>query len=220
MITINLYDYKRVVREVGIQKNLAKVVAAGVLSVLLCGFIWMVQVFGIALIKNDLAEVETHVAAATPDYNAVQTLKKRQTKYNEIITGINALRSNQTSTTELLEDVGHAVPEGVWLTSIRQVDFEEVIGKKIPFLFIDDFKEAKQELDKKIKEGTADDDKFIEVRGSAENDQPIVHFLEQLRALSYIDAVVLTSSNREWIDNVPVQEFVIYCHFLKPEPAA
>ena len=219
MITINLYDYKRVIREVGIQKNLAMVMAVGMVSVLLCCMIWMWQAMSIGLIESDLAEVETHVAAATPDYIAVQKLKKRQTKYDEIIAGINALRSNQTSTTEILEDVGHAVPEGVWLTAIRQVDFEEVLTKKVPFLFIDDFKTAKAELDQRIKAGT-DTDKFIEVRGSAENDQPVVHFLDQLRALSYIDAVVLISSNREWIDNVPVQEFVIYCHFLKPEPAA
>lgn len=219
MITINLYDYKRVIREVGIQKNLAMVVAVGMVSVLLCCMIWMWQFMSISLIGSDLAEVEIQVAAATPDYNAVQVLKKRQTKYDEIIAGINALRSNQVSTTEILEDVGYAVPEGVWLTAIRQVDFTEVLAKSVPFLFIDDFKKEKTELDQRILAGT-DTDKFIEVRGSAENDQPVVHFLDQLRALTYIDAVVLTSSNREWIDNVPVQEFVIYCHFLKPEPAA
>ncbi len=219
MITINLYDYKRVVREVGIQKNLAKVVAAGMVSILLCGLIWMWQAMSIGLIEIVLAEVETDVAAATPDYNAVQVLKARQTKYNEIITGINALRSHRTSTTEILEGVGNAVPQGVWLTSLRQVDFTEILGKSVPFLFIDNFKTAKTELDQRIAAGT-DDDKFIELRGSGERDQPIVHFLEQLRALPYIDAVVLTNSTRKWIDNVPVQEFVIYCHFLKPEPAA
>lgn len=219
MITINLYDYKRVIREVGIQKNLAMVVAVGMVSVLLCCMIWMWQFMSISLIGSDLAEVEIQVAAATPDYNAVQVLKKRQTKYDEIIAGINALRSNQVSTTEILEDVGYAVPEGVWLTAIRQVDFTEVLAKSVPFLFIDDFKKEKAELDQRILAGT-DTDKFIEVRGSAEDDQPVVHFLDQLRALSYVDAVVLTSSNREWIDNVPVQEFVIYCHFLNPEPEA
>lgn len=219
MITINLYDYKRVIREVGIQKNLAMVVAVGMVSVLLCCMIWMWQFMSISLIKSALAEVEIQVAAATPDYNAVQVLKKRQTKYDEIIAGINALRSNQVSTTEILEDVGYAVPEGVWLTAIRQVDFTEVLAKSVPFLFIDDFKKEKAELDQRILAGT-DTDKFIEVRGSAEDDQPVVHFLDQLRALSYVDAVVLTSSNREWIDNVPVQEFVIYCHFLNPEPEA
>lgn len=219
MITINLYDYKRVIREVGIQKNLAMVVAVGMVSILLSCMIWMWQFMSISLIKNHLAEVEIQVAAATPNYNAVQVLKKRQTKYDEIIAGINALRSNQVSTTEILEDVGYAVPEGVWLTAIKQVDFTEVLAKSVPFLFIDDFKKAKAELDQRILAGT-DTDKFIEVRGSAEDDQPVVHFLDQLRALSYVDAVVLTSSNREWIDNVPIQEFVIYCHFLNPEPEA
>lgn len=52
------------------------------------------------------------------------------------------------------------------------------------------------------------------------NDQTLVHFLEQLRALPYIDAVVLNKSKRFWMDNQPVQKFEIYCHFLKTKPAA
>jgi Tfp pilus assembly protein PilN len=152
--------------------------------------------------------------AATPDYTAVQQLKKQQGQYTKIITGINKLRSDQNRTTEFLEDIGQAVPEGIWLTSISQMDMVGIKNKKVPFLFIS---YSKSNRGNKAK---ASDDKFIELKGVGMGDSTIVHFLEQLRALPYIDAVVLNMSKRHWMDNRPVQKFEIYCHFLKTKPAA
>jgi len=216
MITINLYDYKRIIRDVGIQKQLAMVAAGSMIVLLICCGTWMFQKMWIWSVESDLAEVENKVAAATPDYNAVQALKKQQGQYKKIITGIDALRSDQARTTEFLEDMGQAVPEGVWLTSVKQMNMEAIKGKKIPFLFIsyDDKNRGKRG------KPTVSDDKFVELKGTAVDGQPIVHLLEQLRAIPYIDAVVLNTSKRVWMENQPVQKFEIYCHFLKPKPAA
>ena len=63
-------------------------------------------------------------------------------------------------------------------------------------------------------------DKFIELRGMAMDDQAVIHFLDKLRGIPYIDAVVLHTSKREWMENQPVQKFDVYCHFLKTKPAA
>jgi Tfp pilus assembly protein PilN len=219
MITINLYDYKRIVRDVGIQKQLAMVAAGSMIVLLVCCGTWMFQKMWIWNIESDLAEVETKVVAATPDYNAVQHLKKQQGQYTKIITGIDALRSDQARTTEFLEDMGRAIPEGVWLTSVKQMNLETVESKKIPFLFIDYDSKQQNRRKKKGKKGS-DEDKFVELKGTAMDGQPIVHLLEQLRAIPYIDAVVLNSSKRTWMENQPVQNFEIYCHFLKPKPAA
>ena len=216
MITINLYDYKRIIREVGVQKQLAMVAAGSMIVLLICCGVWMFQKMLIWNTESNLAEVETQVAAATPDYNAVQQLKKQQGQYTKIITGIDKLRSDQARTTEFLEDVGQAVPEGVWLTSIKQTGMKEIKNKKIPFLFISYDKGSKR--GKKKEEES--NDKFIELKGVGMGDQSIVHFLEQLRAIPYIDAVVLNSSSRTWMENEPVQKFDIYCHFLKTKPAA
>ena len=122
MITINLYDYKTLVRDVGIQKSLTWVAMGVTVSVLLCFMIWMFQNILIGGMESDLAEVETEVAAAAPDYNVVQKKKAQRKKYGEIIAGIDKLRSGQAHTTEFLEDVGRAVPEGVWLKSVEQMD--------------------------------------------------------------------------------------------------
>ena len=217
MITINLYDYKRIIRDVGIQKQLAMVVMVSVVVGLVCVGVWMFQNMLIWNTQSELAEVETEVAAATPDYNAVQKLKKEQTQYKKIITGIDALRSDQARTTEFLEDMGQAVPEGVWLTSVKQLDMEAVMRKKIPFLFI-----SYDEPKGRRKKGKPTDtgDRFVELMGTAIDGQPVVHLLEQLRAIPYIDAVVLNTSKRSWMENQPVQKFEIYCHFLKTKPAA
>jgi Tfp pilus assembly protein PilN len=220
MITINLYDYKRIIRDVGIQKQLAMVVASCTLFFIVCGMVWFFQLMQIWSVESDLAEVETEVAAATPDYKAVQVLKKRQDKYKKIITGIDGLRSNQARTTEFLEDMGQAVPEGVWLTSIRQMDLLAIKRKKVPFLFISYEEKKSRKKKKKGKKDSASDDNFIELKGTAIDGQPIVQLLEQLRAIPYIDAVVLNTSKRKWMENQPVHNFEIYCHFLKTKPAA
>lgn len=210
MITINLFDYKRIVRDVGIQKNLTWVAMGVTISSLLCFMIWIFQNILIGGLASDLAELETQVAAATPDYNVVQKMNAQKKKYGEIITGIDRLRSGQAHTTEFLEDMGRAIPEGVWLKSVQQMDMEEIIKEEVPFLFISYGTKSKNK---------GKGDRFIELKGVAQTGQPIVHFLEQLRALPYIDAVVLHESNRKWIETVRVQEFAIYCHFLKPESA-
>ena len=136
MITINLYDYKTLVRDVGIQKNLTWVAMGVTISSLLCFMIWIFQNILIGGLGSDLAELETQVATATPDYNVVQKMKAQKKKYGEIITGIDKLRSGQAHTTEFLEDMGRAIPEGVWLKSVQQMDMEEIMKEKIPFLFI------------------------------------------------------------------------------------
>ena len=214
MITINLYDYKRIVRDVGIQKRIAMVAASSLIALLVCCGIWMFQKMLIWNTESQLAEVQAEVVAATPAYNAVQQLKKQQGKYSKIITGIDKLRSDQARTSEFLEDMGQAVPEGVWLTSIKQMDMKSVMSRKIPFLFISYEKSAPRN-------GAKDsDDKFIELKGVGIGDSTVVHLLEQLRALPYIDAVVLHKSKRSWMAEQSVRKFEIYCHFLKTKPAA
>ena len=221
MITINLYDYKRIVRDVGIQKQLAMVLAVGMVAFLICCGIWMFQNMLIWNTQDELAEVQAKVTAATPDYNAVQALKKEQTQYVKIITGIDKLRSDQARTTEFLEDMGQAVPEGVWLTSVKQMDRVAIENKKIPFLFIS-YDGKKKKRKKPGKKGGAEElfEQFVELKGVAMDGKTIVHLLEKLRAIPYIDAVVLNKSNRTWMEDQPVQKFEVYCHFITTKPAA
>ena len=210
MITINLYDYRRVLQQIAIQKQIAAILLAMTLVLVLCGLSWVVEKAFVGLLNDDVREIQTQVSALKPDYDAVQTMKREKVAFNKIITGIDNLRAQRGRTTEILEDIGRSLPEDVWLRGIRQMDMHAIKGKRIPFLFID------YEAKKKAKED-APDDVFFEIKGSAKYDQSVVQFVELLENIPYFDHVVLLSTNQEWIGLEPIREFLIYSHVVLPE---
>jgi len=210
MITINLYDYRRVLQQIAIQKQIAAILLAMTLVLVLCGLSWVVGKAFVGLLNDDVREIQTQVSALKPDYDAVQTMKREKVAFNKIITGIDNLRAQRGRTTEILEDIGRSLPEDVWLRGIRQMDMHAIKGKRIPFLFID------YEAKKKAKED-APDDVFFEIKGSAKYDQSVVQFVELLENIPYFDHVVLLSTNQEWIGLEPIREFLIYSHVVLPE---
>ncbi len=210
MITINLYDYRRVLQQIAIQKQIAAILLAMTLVLVLCGLSWVVEKAFVGLLNDDVREIQTQVSALKPDYDAVQTMKGEKVAFNKIITGIDNLRAQRGRTTEILEDIGRSLPEDVWLRGIRQMDMKAIKGKGIPFLFID------YEAQKKAKED-APDDVFFEIKGSAKYDQSVVQFVELLENIPYFDHVVLLSTNQEWIGLEPIREFLIYSHVVLPE---
>ena len=210
MITINLYDYRRVLQQIAIQKQIAAILLAMTLVLVLCGLSWVVEKAFVGLLNDDVREIQTQVSVLKPDYDAVQTMKGEKVAFNKIITGIDNLRAQRGRTTEILEDIGRSLPEDVWLRGIRQMDMHAIKGKRIPFLFID------YEAKKKAKED-APDDVFFEIKGSAKYDQSVVQFVELLENIPYFDHVVLLSTNQEWIGLEPIREFLIYSHVVLPE---
>ena len=210
MITINLYDYRRVLQQIAIQKQIAAILLAMTLVLVLCGLSWVVEKAFVGLLNDDVREIQAQVSVLKPDYNAVQTMKGEKVAFNKIITGIDNLRAQRGRTTEILEDIGRSLPEDVWLRGIRQMDMNAIKGKRIPFLFID------YEAQKKAKED-APNDVFFEIKGSAKYDQSVVQFVELLENIPYFDHVVLLSTNQEWIGLEPIREFLIYSHVVLPE---
>lgn len=210
MITINLYDYRRVLQQIAIQKQIAAILLAMTLVLMLCGLSWVVEKAFVGLLNDDVREIQTQVSVLKPDYDAVQTMKGEKVAFNKIITGIDNLRAQRGRTTEILEDIGRSLPEDVWLRGIRQMDMNAIKGKRIPFLFID------YEAQQKAKED-APDDVFFEIKGSAKYDQSVVQFVELLENIPYFDHVVLLSTNQEWIGLEPIREFLIYSHVVLPE---
>lgn len=210
MITINLYDYRRVLQQIAIQKQIAAILLAMTFVLVLCGLSWVVGKAFVGLLNDDVREIQTQVSALKPDYDAVQTMKGEKVAFNKIITGIDNLRAQRGRTTEILEDIGRSLPEDVWLRGIQQMDMKAIKGKRIPFLFIDykAQKEAKED---------APDDVFFEIKGSAKYDQSVVQFVELLENIPYFDHVVLLSTNQEWIGLEPIREFLIYSHVVLPE---
>lgn len=220
LIRINLYDYQRIVREVIIQKMLAGIVSAVLIAILLCFLAWVGQVFAVAALESDIEEEQVKINALTPDYRKVQSLKKKKERYGEIIQGIDGLRTKRSRTTELLEDLGRSLPEGVWLTVVEQRTLADL--KTVPDLFLGVNKVVLEEQRAKAeKEGREyDEHQFIQITGQGHNHQAVVHFVERLRELPYFDHVMLARTEEKWEKNHPVKEFIIYSHVMKVEAPA
>lgn len=219
-IRINLYDYQRIVREVEVQKMLASIFAAVLAGAAICFLWWMVEVIAVKNLEGDIEEEKSKVSALKTDYDHVQDLKKKKDQFGEVINSIDSLRTKRSKTTELLEDLGRSLPEGVWMKTIAQKTLTDLGG--LPELFLgvdpDAEKEAQQKADN---EGVEyDEHQFIELKGQGHSNQAIIHFVNRLRTLPYFDNVMLTQTNQKWTSNQPVQEFTIYCHVLKVEAPA
>lgn len=220
LIRINLYDYQRIVREVIIQKMLVGIVGAGLAAALFCVVIWFGQILSITALEGDIEEVQAQVNLLAPDYQKVQKLKKKKGRYGEIIQGIDGLRTKRSRTTELLEDLGRSLPEGVWLTVVEQRTLDDL--RSVPDLFLGVSKAALDEQRAKAaKEGREyEPHQFIQITGQGHDHQAIVHFVERLRTLPYFDHVMLAQTEEKWEKNHPVKEFTIYSHIMKVEAPA
>ncbi len=207
MITINLYDYRRVLQEIAIQKQFAAIMLAMTVILVLCGILWVGQKTQLAFLSNEVQTLQDLINVLKPDYDIVQTLKDEKIAVGKIITGIDDLRAQRARTTEILEDIGNSLPDEVWLKGIRQMDMEAIKNQRIPFLFIDyDAKSTGKE--------EAPEDVFFEIKGTGKYDQSIVQFVQLLENVPYFDHVVLLSTNQEWIGLEPVRAFSIYCHVV------
>ncbi|WP_042250542.1 PilN domain-containing protein, partial [Nitrospina gracilis] len=210
LIRVNLYDYQRIVREIIIQKLFAGILSAGLLAGVACFLVWAWQLVTVAQLEGDIEEVQSQVNALTPDYRKVQKLKKKKDRYGDIIKGIDGLRTKRSRTTELLEDLGQSLPDGVWLTVVEQRTLDDLAN--IPDLFLGVNKaainEAKANAEKEGREH--EPHQFIQITGQGDDHQAIVHFVERLRELPYFDHVMLARTEQKWKKNYPVKEFIIY----------
>ena len=210
MITINLYDYRRVLQEIAIQKQFAAIMVGMMVIVVLCGVLWVGQKAQVGLLNGKVQAIQGQISALKPDYDIVQTLKGEKTAVSKIITGIDNLRAQRGRTTEILEDIGDSLPDDVWLESIQQMDMKAIKNQRVPFLFID-FNAKSNGKEEKPK------DIFFAIKGSGKYDQSVVQFVELLENIPYFDHVVLLSTKQDWIGLEPIRQFSIYCHVVLSE---
>ncbi len=218
MITINLFDYKRVVTEVRVQQRITAAVALALAGLVLVGSYWGLQRIQVAQQKVQTEGIQKLVAGKEPKYNKVVAMKAEKKSVLGIIEKIDTLRNPEYETPQLMEDLSERIPEGVWLTSVRQVNLNDLRGMKVPVLFISE-SEAKKK-GSNPKGGEAVEHLFIELRGMAHVDQAIVRYMEQLEEVTYLDNVFLQSTRQKWIGLVEVREFKIYCHVANSGPQA
>lgn len=225
MITINLFDHKRIVTEVRVQKNITASVAIMVVGAILVAAFWGLQQVQVSQQKVDTDRMTKLAVGKEPHYNKVVAMKEEKKGVQAIINKIDTLRNPKYETPQLMEDLSEHIPEGVWLTSIQQKDLDQLNKAGVPVLFIQDNdekkKKKKKRRKKKAKGDKEDADKhlFIELRGIAKVDQAIVRYMEQLEKISYLDHIFVQTTQQSWIGLEEVRTFTIYCHIANPPPA-
>ncbi|MGV7220449.1 MAG: PilN domain-containing protein [Nitrospinales bacterium] len=211
MITINLFDHKRIVTEVRVQKMISAAVFISFLGLLLVGAWWGLQTMEVNQQAEDTANMESQVAQAKPAYTRVVGMKAEKKSVEGIIGKIDTLRNPEYETPQLMEDLSERIPEGVWLTSVEQKSLAQLKSLGVPVLFIQESKDKKKKA-KKGKDDKGPQHIFIELSGMAKFDQSIVRYMEQLEEVTYLDNVFLQKTEERWIGLEKVRQFKIYCH--------
>jgi len=211
MITINLFDHKRIVTEVRVQKMIVAAISISLVGLFMVGAWWGFQRILVGNQAEETANMAKQVASAKPHYDRVVKMKADKKSVEGIIGKIDTLRNPEFETPQLMEDLSENIPEGVWLISVQQKSLPQLRSMNVPVLFIQDDKDKK-----KAKKAKGDKDEpdhiFIELTGMAKFDQSVVRYMEQLEEVTYLDNVFLQKTEERWIGLEKVRYFKIYCH--------
>ena len=154
MIRINLLDYREELERVAVQKK--TVASLCVISgfILLIVVVWIQKQGQIITVQEEALAVQEKVNALESQVRAIRKMKVRKRRADQIIEGIEKLRKEQASPSELLGNLSEKIPKGLWLDAIRQVDKKFLKKKNIQILWV-------VQLKKKLTELSILDRKFI-----------------------------------------------------------
>lgn len=212
MITINLFDHKRIVMEVRVQEWIISAIGLVVIGLLFIGAFWGISQTQVADIKSDADHLEQLVAGKEGPYKKVVAMQNEKKKVEGIISQIDGLRSQEYEVSQLMEDLSDSIPEGVWLNGLKQMSLEGLNGAGVPILFLLKSEDEKKKTAKKKKDGKAPSHLFIEITGFAVTDQSIVRYIELLEELDYLDNVFVHRTRHTQIGLEKARSFTIYCH--------
>ncbi|OGW14303.1 MAG: hypothetical protein A3K09_07975 [Nitrospinae bacterium RIFCSPLOWO2_12_FULL_47_7] len=214
MITINLYDYRQQVRNTAIQKQVVAAAGVMLMSAALILANWFVEEINRDNLKIAIIEVEGKIKAIEGKVQAVLAMKKKQKRVLQIVDGIQTLKTGQyLSMTRLLEDLGNALPENIWLEGIVQANWQDLEKKKVPLIFIKNPAEKPQDKKEEFYN-------FVEIKGKAISDDAIPRFIEGLEKISYFKTVFLFKKEVEEDKFNPVHGFTVYCYIGEIKIAA
>ena len=136
MISINLLDYNGEVKKIAIQKVVVNAIGAIFAVIILIVVYWCFLKIETKYRDTELKELEGQVRKLSAQTTEIQSMKLHAKRTSEIIKKIGVLRSNQFQVTQILEDLIFAVPNEIWLTSVKQLGLKEIQNKNIPVIFI------------------------------------------------------------------------------------
>lgn len=194
MIRINLLDYREELERVAVQKKTVTSLGVVSLFILLIVFVWIQKQGQIMNVQEQAAAVQEKVNTLEPQVRVIRKMKVRKRRADQIIEGIEKLRNDQASPSELLEILSEKIPKGLWLDAIRQVDKAYLKKKNIKIVFEDGSKE------------------IIMIEGTALKESVILEYSQNLQLGKYFKSVIMYRIEKTILLREPVWKFTILCH--------
>ncbi len=194
MIRINLLDYREELERIAVQKKTVTslVVISG--FILLIVVMWILKQSEIITVQEEAVAVQEQVNALEPQVRVIRKMKVRKRRADQIVEGIEKLRKEQASPSELLEDLSEKIPKDLWLDAIRQVDKVFLKKKNIQIVFEDGSKE------------------IIMVEGTALKESVILEYSQNLQRIEYFKSVIMYKIEKTFLLGNSVWKFTILCH--------
>jgi Tfp pilus assembly protein PilN len=194
MIRINLLDYREELERVAVQKK--TVASLCVISgfILLIVVVWIQKQGQIITVQEEAVGVQEKVNALESQVRVIRKMKVRKRRADQIIEGIEKLRKEQTSPSELLENLSEKIPKDLWLDAIRQVDKKFLKKKNIQIVFEDGSKE------------------IIMVEGTALKESVILEYSQNLQRVEYFKSVIMYKIEKTFLLGSSVWKFTILGH--------
>ncbi len=224
MISINLHDYRYELVKVEIQKRAVKFVGIILGALVLAGLAWISEQMKVDSLFGEVKQLENQVQGLSGDFNAIEKIKGKQKRVEQIISGIVGLRSNQLQAAQILADLNLNVPEEIWLTHVTQKTLEQVVSGGVPMIFVGDPEKLVPKRKKRKKKEEEVPYEFLVITGKvfgAFGDNAVVEYIEYLKTIPYFQQVYLHETSYELLGTFPVRTFRVYCYMpVKKEKQA
>jgi hypothetical protein len=214
MIYINLHDYREELRKIETQKRVVKATSAVCVIILLVLANWMVMQTQLDRVRGETQKLEMAVKALEPRVKAIQKMKTSKTRRENIVKGIDRLRSKQFPVGKIINDLNMAVPEGVWLEKVTQLTASKLANKKVPVILFGNpaLSKKKKKRKRRGKKKANEAFEFIEITGKALNEKLIAEYINNLQNIPYYKLTFLQKSSQTIMGGYPIYSFTAYSY--------
>jgi hypothetical protein len=214
MIYINLHDYREELRKIETQKRVVKATSVICVIILLVLANWMVMQTQLDKVRGETQKLEMAVKALEPRVKAIQKMKTSKVRRENIVEGIDRLRSKQFPVGKIINDLNMAVPEGVWLERVTQLTASKLKNKKVPVILFGNpaLIKKKKSRKRKGKKKTSEASEFIEISGKALNEKLIAEYISNLQEIPYYKLTFLQKSSQTIMGGYPIYSFTAYSY--------
>jgi type IV pilus assembly protein PilN len=120
MIRINLLPVRANQKKDKLRNNLVVLIAALTLAVVGCGAVYVSMLTKISDARDVIAAKEAEIQSLKKDIGEVAQFKKLQEELRGKLDVLAKLKDGKTGPVHLLDSLGSAVPDKLWLTSFKE----------------------------------------------------------------------------------------------------